>query len=54
MLKRLVIIVTVGVFAFVAYIGREEYGVALDDGRGRVRAVLSAVRVTFDSFVMGH
>jgi hypothetical protein len=50
----LAIVVTVAVFGFILYIGREEYGIARREGRGRVRAVLRSIRVTFDSFVMGH
>jgi hypothetical protein len=50
----LAIVVTVAVFGFILYIGREEYGIARREGRGRVRAVLRSIRMTFDSFVMGH
>ncbi|MEY2459701.1 MAG: hypothetical protein QOG30_1531 [Acidimicrobiaceae bacterium] len=47
-------VVTAAVFGFILYIGREEYGIARREGRGRVRAVLRPIRVTFDSVVMGH
>ena len=53
-LSVLAIVVIVAVFGFVLYIGREEYGIARRDGRGRMRAVLRSIRVAFDSFVMGH
>jgi hypothetical protein len=53
-LTVLAIVVTVAVLSFVLYIGREEYGIARQEGRGRMRSVLRSIRVTFDSFVMGH
>jgi hypothetical protein len=48
------IVVTVAVYGFILYIGREEYGIARREGRGRARAILRSIRVTFDSFVIGH
>ena len=45
----LAIVLTVAVFGFIVYIGREEYGVAGRERHGRTRAVLRAIRVRFDS-----
>jgi hypothetical protein len=53
-LTGLAIVLTLAVLGFMVFIGHEEYGIARDEGRGRIRAVLRAIRVTFDSFVMGH
>lgn len=53
-LKIAAMVVTVAVFGFMAYIGREEYRIARREGRGRVGSASRAPRVTVDSFVMGH